>query len=120
MKQGKVAALLDNDARLALEDDDPYCLLVKPHGHGDVHALMHSSGTARAWQKEGVRWVYFFQDTNGLAIMSLAAMLGVSLDLDLEVRAVSPIHHSLLLLLFFVSVLVLVLVLVLVTYVLYI
>lgn len=87
MKQGKVAALQDNDARLALEEGDKYVISAKPHGHGDVHALMHSSGTALSWKEQGVKWVYFFQDTNGLAVMSLAAMLGVSVDLDLEVNS---------------------------------
>ena len=85
MKQGKVAALQDNDAHLALEEGDQYTINAKPHGHGDVHSLMHSTGTAQAWQDRGVKWVYFFQDTNGLALMSLAAMMGVSLDLNLEV-----------------------------------
>mmetsp|Transcript_19014 Transcript_19014/g.35432 ORF Transcript_19014/g.35432 Transcript_19014/m.35432 type:complete len:718 (+) Transcript_19014:93-2246(+) len=87
MKQGKVAALLDNEAHLALEEGSPYVINAKPHGHGDVHALMHSTGTAEAWKENGVKWVYFFQDTNGLAMMSLAAMIGVSVDLDLEVNS---------------------------------
>jgi UDP-sugar pyrophosphorylase len=33
----------------------------KPHGHGDVHSLLHSSGLARAWQQAGLQWVCFFQ-----------------------------------------------------------
>jgi UDP-sugar pyrophosphorylase len=33
----------------------------KPHGHGDVHALLHSSGLAKQWQKDGFKWVCFFQ-----------------------------------------------------------
>jgi len=33
----------------------------KPHGHGDVHALLHASGLAKKWQKEGFKWVCFFQ-----------------------------------------------------------
>ena len=40
MKQEKVAALIDNDARIAMLD--PYLVDAKPHGHGDVHSLMHS------------------------------------------------------------------------------
>ena len=85
LKQGKVAALVDNEAHLALDEKDRYVINAKPHGHGDVHSLMHSSGTAEAWKEGGVKWVYFFQDTNGLAMMSLAGMIGVSVDLDLEV-----------------------------------
>ena len=37
-------ALLDNDARVAAEPDDAYAVLTKPHGHGDVHLLLHTSG----------------------------------------------------------------------------
>lgn len=36
-------------------------LLTKPHGHGDVHFLMHSSGTAKRWLESGIRWIMFFQ-----------------------------------------------------------
>ena len=50
----------------------------KPHGHGDVHSLMYSTGTAAAWRSSGVKWVLFFQDTNSLAFITLPAMLGVS------------------------------------------
>ena len=50
----------------------------KPHGHGDVHSLMYSTGTAAAWRSSGVKWVVFFQDTNSLAFITLPAMLGVS------------------------------------------
>ena len=85
MKQGKVAALLNNEAHLALDEKDKYKINAKPHGHGDVHALMHSSGTAEAWQAQGLKWVFFFQDTNGLAMMSLASMIGVSVAHELEV-----------------------------------
>ena len=87
LKQGKVPALLDNDAHLALDEENPYLIAAKPHGHGDVHALMHSSGTAVKWWKAGVKWCYFFQDTNGLAMYSLAATLGVSMKLSLEVNS---------------------------------
>jgi UDP-sugar pyrophosphorylase len=47
MKQEKVAALTDNDARIALEEGAKYRLDCKPHGHGDVHSLLHSTGDAR-------------------------------------------------------------------------
>jgi len=62
-------------------------VLTKPHGHGDVHYLLHASGTAARWQKRGVRWVYFLQDTNALCFKVLPACLGVSKQLGLQVRA---------------------------------
>ena len=76
MKQEKVPALVDNDAKFAL--DDPYTVSTKPHGHGDVHMLLHSTGLAHKWHDEGRRWVVFFQDTNGVVFSAINAALGVS------------------------------------------
>lgn len=50
----------------------------KPHGHGDVHSLLHSSGLAKQWAADGFAWVCFFQDTNALVFRALVAALGVS------------------------------------------
>ena len=88
MKQEKVPCLTDNEARLALDPKDPFQLLTKPHGHGDVHYLLHSTGTLAKWQQAGLRWVYFFQDTNALAFKVLPATLGVSSKLKLQVNSV--------------------------------
>ncbi len=73
----QVACLQDSEARLALEKDDPFSLQTKPHGHGDVHALLHSSGLVEQWKAAGVKWVCFFQDTNGLVFRGLPAALGM-------------------------------------------
>jgi UDP-N-acetylglucosamine pyrophosphorylase len=67
IKQEKVACLIDNDATLALEPSDSFALQTKPHGHGDVHALLHSSGLAARWQRSGLKWICFFQ-VNPLAL----------------------------------------------------
>lgn len=61
IKQEKVPCLMDTAAHLCLDPSDPYALQTKPHGHGDVHSLLHSSGLARKWHKEGFHWVCFFQ-----------------------------------------------------------
>ena len=79
MLQERVACLGDNDASLALDPVDSYQILTKPHGHGDVHALLHSTGTAKRWARElGTRWVCFFQDTNVQAFRALPAAVGVA------------------------------------------
>ncbi|KAI4971464.1 hypothetical protein ZWY2020_002378 [Hordeum vulgare] len=49
LKQEKVACLADNDARLALDPNDKYKIQTKPHGHGDVHSLLYSSGSLKQW-----------------------------------------------------------------------
>ena len=47
MLQERVACLADGSASLALDPTDAFQILTKPHGHGDVHALLHSTGTAK-------------------------------------------------------------------------
>ncbi len=89
LKQEKVPCLSDNDARLALDPKDQFKILTKPHGHGDVHFLLHSSKTLEKWERDGIRWVYFFQDTNALAFKVLPACLGVSVRMSLEVNSVA-------------------------------
>ena len=72
----QVPCLADGEARLALAEGDPFRVQTKPHGHGDVHSLLHSSGLASRWAAGGVRWLCFFQDTNGLVFRALPAALG--------------------------------------------
>jgi len=76
LMQELVPALLDNEARLAKEG--PYGLVLKPHGHGDVHMLLHSSGLAERFRKAGKTHLAFIQDTNAQVTHVLLAALGVS------------------------------------------
>ncbi|KAK4429599.1 UDP-sugar pyrophosphorylase [Sesamum alatum] len=78
LKQEKVACLDDNDARLAVDPNNKYRIQTKPHGHGDVHSLLYSSGLLKEWLGAGRKWVLFFQDTNGLLFKAIPASLGVS------------------------------------------
>lgn len=89
LKQEKVACLADNDASLAVHTADPFQVQTKPHGHGDVHMLLHSSGTAGEWAAAGLKWVCFFQDTNGQVFRSLPAALGVSAAAGLDVNSLA-------------------------------
>lgn len=89
LKQEKVAALTDNDAHVAMVEGDPYAIDTKPHGHGDVHTLLASSGLAAKWAAEGRRYVVFFQDTNALCFTVTIAALGVSEELGFEVNSVT-------------------------------
>lgn len=72
-----MACLSDGEAHLALDANNPFAVQTKPHGHGDVHALLHSSGLLKRWVAAGVRWVAFFQDTNALVFRGIPAALGV-------------------------------------------
>jgi UDP-sugar pyrophosphorylase len=85
VKQEKVPALTNNDAHFAL--DSPFEIETKPHGHGDVHELLFSSGTIKSWVDSGKSWVVFFQDTNGMVFRALPAALGVSKSMGLSVNS---------------------------------
>jgi UDP-sugar pyrophosphorylase len=74
--QELVPALSDIEAHLALEKT--YELVMKPHGHGDIHMLLHSTGTARKLAEGGTRYLLFIQDTNGQAFNAALAAIGVS------------------------------------------
>lgn len=88
-KQGKVPSLLDNDANFCLEENDPYALDTKPHGHGDVHMLLYQHHIVENWvQKQHKKWIVFFQDTNGLVFRAIPGALGVSADLKLAVNSI--------------------------------
>ena len=89
MRQERVACLADGNGSLALDPTDRWNLLTKPHGHGDVHALMHSTGTAAAWAEAGTEWVCFFQDTNGLVFRGLIPALGVSVARGFDLNSLA-------------------------------
>eukprot|EP01024_Parvocaulis_polyphysoides_P033643 TRINITY_DN2987_c0_g4_i1.p1 TRINITY_DN2987_c0_g4~~TRINITY_DN2987_c0_g4_i1.p1 ORF type:complete len:397 (+),score=64.00 TRINITY_DN2987_c0_g4_i1:93-1283(+) len=89
IKQEKVACLSDSEAHLALNPDDPYSIQTKPHGHGDVHALLFSSGLVQKWKRQGIKWVAFFQDTNGLVFKGLVASLGASYFKDFDMNSIA-------------------------------
>lgn len=78
LRQELVPAIADNDGALALEKK--YQLILKPHGHGDIHMLLHASGLADKLQREGIEYLMFIQDTNGPNFNTLPATLGVSAE----------------------------------------
>ena len=87
MMQDKVPAVSDNLARLAVDSGDRWSLATKPHGHGDVHHLLHRTGLAKRWKDAGKEWIFFFQDTNPLVINALVPMLGVSVDRQYDMNS---------------------------------
>ena len=88
VQQGQgVPALMDNDAKIALES--PSKVSTKPHGHGDVHSLLFTHKVAKEWVDDGIQWIAFFQDTNGLAFHTLPLVLGVSKKYDLVMNSLA-------------------------------
>ena len=86
LKQDMVPALIDNDAKLALNDKGE--IQVKPHGHGDIHNLLFESGVAAKWRDLGKEWMMFIQDTNALALKAVPSILGVSKQNKWEMNSV--------------------------------
>ena len=58
MKQENVPALIDNTAKLALNESTGL-VQTKPHGHGDIHNLLYGSQTAQKWRDMGKEWMMF-------------------------------------------------------------
>lgn len=87
MKQEKVPSLINNSAHFAASN--PYEIETKPHGHGDVHVLLHLTGTAKKWLDQGTEHLLFFQDTNGIVFNAIPAAMGVSQKEQLEVNSIT-------------------------------
>ena len=62
VQQGSgVPALLDNNGKFSM-DETTKMIITKPHGHGDIHELLYTSGVAKKWLDEkGINWICFFQ-----------------------------------------------------------
>jgi len=84
LKQENVPALQDVNACISSTRGS---IETKPHGHGDVHALLHQKGLTKQWAGEGCKWLIMFQDTNPLVFRSLCATLGVSVKNDFTVNS---------------------------------
>uniref|UniRef100_A0A7S2V323 Uncharacterized protein n=1 Tax=Fibrocapsa japonica TaxID=94617 RepID=A0A7S2V323_9STRA len=94
LKQGKMPCLKSVEGEMVQDPDSPYKISTKPHGDGEVHSLLHSSGVASSWKQAGKKWVVFLQDCNGLGFFSLPACLGVSIKLNLKVNCVAVPRKS--------------------------
>ena len=87
LKQELVPAIADNDGHLALENK--YQLILKPHGHGDIHMLLHTSGLAARLQGEGIEHLVLIQDTNGQVFNAVPAALGVAVEKQYDFNSVA-------------------------------
>lgn len=87
LKQELVPAIADNDGHLALEEK--YKLILKPHGHGDIHMLFHTSGLASKLHGQGIEHLVFIQDTNGQVFNALPAAIGVSVEKGFDFNSIA-------------------------------
>jgi len=78
VKQELVPAISDSEGRLALAGK--YQLALKPHGHGDIHMLMHTSGLAVRLFEQGIEHFLLLQDTNGQVFNAAPAAVGASVE----------------------------------------
>ena len=86
VKQELVPALQNNQAHLAL--DDAYTLQLKPHGHGDIHMLIHTNGLAKKFKEQGLEYLVFIQDTNAQVTNACMAFLGTSIHHNLDFNTI--------------------------------
>jgi UDP-sugar pyrophosphorylase len=55
-----VPALSDNDSKFSMSDS--YTVSTKPHGHGDIHALLYRDGIVRKWKEDfDINYIVLFQ-----------------------------------------------------------
>ena len=87
LQQELVPAISDNNGSLALKAK--YELILKPHGHGDIHMLLHTSGLAARLEKEGIEHLLFIQDTNGQVFNAMPAALGVSVEKGYDFNSIA-------------------------------
>lgn len=87
LKQELVPAIADNDGKLALKEK--YKLVLKPHGHGDIHMLLHTSGVAAKLAAQGIEHFVFMQDTNGQIFNAVPAAVGASVEKDFDFNSIA-------------------------------
>ncbi len=87
LKQELVPAIADNEGRLALAEK--YKLILKPHGHGDIHMLLYTSGLAAKLHKQGIEHFVYIQDTNGQVFNAIPAALGVSVEKGFDFNSIA-------------------------------
>jgi UDP-sugar pyrophosphorylase len=87
LKQELVPAISDNHGSMALKTK--YELILKPHGHGDIHMLLYTSGLAAKLESEGIEHLMFIQDTNGQVFNAMPAALGVSAEKGFDFNSIA-------------------------------
>jgi len=87
LKQELVPAIADNDGRLALAEK--YKLILKPHGHGDIHMLLYTSGLAAKLHQQGIEHFVYIQDTNGQVFNAIPAAIGVSIEKNFDFNSIA-------------------------------
>ncbi|SOS77104.1 UTP--glucose-1-phosphate uridylyltransferase, putative [Plasmodium sp. gorilla clade G1] len=87
LKQNKVFCFKNNQAHLDFTyEKNTFIISKKPHGHGDIHYLINKYNILDKLIKDGYKYLFFFQDTNALALKVLFVCLGVSIQKQLHMN----------------------------------
>ncbi|CAD2098940.1 UTP--glucose-1-phosphate uridylyltransferase, putative [Plasmodium vinckei lentum] len=87
LKQRNVLCFKNNKSHLDYTyKNNTFYLSKKPHGHGDIHTLIKKHIQLDDFIQKGYKYLYFFQDTNALAMKVLFAFLGVSIEKQLHMN----------------------------------
>ena len=87
LKQELVPAISGNNGHIAL--NGKYSVAKKPHGHGDIHMLLHTSGIAKKLYNDGYKHLIFIQDTNGQVFNAVLPALGVSVEQEYDFNSLA-------------------------------
>ncbi|KAK8807403.1 hypothetical protein WA158_004162 [Blastocystis sp. Blastoise] len=87
MRQDNVPAIMDKEGHLAVTPEGH--IISKPHGHGDVHLLLNKYQYPAKWMEQGMKWIVFCQDTNGLGFHCFPSLLGVSKSMNLDFNSMT-------------------------------
>lgn len=82
IKQNKVPCFLNKNGDLAYNNKGD--LIMKPHGHGDVHMLLYQNGLVDIFYNLEKKWIVFFQDTNILTFDAVVPTIGISSEKDID------------------------------------
>ena len=89
MKQNLVPTFSNNKCEFGMNNDYTQILL-KPHGHGDVHNLIYKHDVANKWySKYGTKWITFIQDTNAFSMKSVVPSLGVCAKYNFAMNSIT-------------------------------
>ena len=91
LKQNAVPSFENSLCHLATVEEEStqhsskHCkLLLKPHGHGEIHWLMYQHKVSSMLLKQGKKYLFFIQDTNAQIVNITLSSLGAVIDKKLS------------------------------------
>ncbi|MFA6600554.1 MAG: UTP--glucose-1-phosphate uridylyltransferase, partial [Candidatus Omnitrophota bacterium] len=87
--QGAVPSVVDTQGHFTTVAGNPYLLLTQPHGHGDIHMLIHMHQIVKRLLSQNQEYIVFHQDTNGQTFNAVPAVVQVSKNTGMAMNLVA-------------------------------